>query len=61
MVIYLQNVVICFSRGVDALLSQAKDWESRAEYGRAIDIYLKLNKGMTQNHDILEDSWTKVC
>jgi len=47
-------------RGLDALLSQAKDWESRAEYGRAIDVYLKLNKEMTQNYDILEDSWTKA-
>ena len=42
------------------MLSQAKDWESRAEYGRAIDVYLKLSKSMTQNFDILEDAWTKV-
>ena len=41
-------------------MAQAKDWESRGEYGRAIDIYLKLNKSMTQNHDLLEDAWTKV-
>ena len=47
-------------KGADTFLSQAKDWESRAEYNRAIDLYMKITPELTANKNVLEESCLKA-
>ena len=41
-------------------ISQARDWETRAEYNRAIDLYLRVSPQMVSNIDTLGDVYTKA-
>lgn len=41
-------------------ISQARDWETRAEYNRAIDLYLRVSPQMVSNIDTLGDIYTKA-
>ena len=47
-------------RGADSLISQGREWETRAEYNRAIDLYLKVTPEMTNNKDLLEKVYSKA-
>ena len=42
------------------MLSQGKEWEKKAEYNRAIDMYLKITPDMTTDHELVEDAMVKV-
>lgn len=42
------------------MLSQGKEWEKKAEYNRAIDMYLKITPNMTTDHELVEDAMVKV-
>ncbi len=47
-------------RGADSYMAQAKECESQADYERAVAAYLKVNKPLTQNEQMMERAWTKV-
>lgn len=42
------------------MITQARDWETRAEYNRAIDLYLRVTNEMTNNRELLEEVYTKA-
>ncbi|XP_023687337.1 intraflagellar transport protein 172 homolog [Paramormyrops kingsleyae] len=46
-------------RGMEALLEQAREWEQSAEYGRAVECYLKVEDA--SNAALLEKCWTKAA
>ncbi len=47
-------------RGAEALVQQAREWESSGEYARAVDCYLKITDKVTADTNILEKAWVKV-
>ena len=42
------------------MIAQARDWETRAEYNRAIDLYLRVTTDMTTNKELLDEVYTKA-
>ena len=42
------------------MISQARDWETRTEYNRAIDLYLRVTPDMISKSEILEEIYTKA-
>lgn len=48
------------SSGAEMYISQARDWETRAEYNRAIDLYLRITPQMVSNIDTLGDVYAKA-
>ncbi|XP_074640366.1 intraflagellar transport protein 172 homolog [Tubulanus polymorphus] len=48
------------TRGADALVQQAREWESSGEYVRAIDCYMKVTPKHTSDTSILEKCWIKA-
>ena len=57
---WLTDILCCFIRGAESLLSQGKDWEKKGEYNRAIDMYIKITPNMTTDHELVEDAMVKV-
>ncbi|XP_078598147.1 intraflagellar transport protein 172 homolog [Branchiostoma floridae x Branchiostoma japonicum] len=49
------------SQGADALIEQAKEWESSGEYVRAVDCYVKVTTVHTQDPAVLEKCWKKAA
>ncbi|KAI8482238.1 hypothetical protein Bbelb_400200 [Branchiostoma belcheri] len=49
------------SQGADALIEQAKEWESSGEYVRAVDCYVKVTTVHTQDPGVLEKCWKKAA
>lgn len=47
-------------KGAESLVTQARDWETRNEYNRAIDLYLRITTDMTTNKSLLEEVYTKA-
>lgn len=56
----LTDILCCFIRGAESLLSQGKEWEKKGEYNRAIDMYVKITPNMTTDHELVEDAMVKV-
>lgn len=56
----MRNIYYSLFRGADTLITQARDWEARAEYNRAIDLYLRITADMTNNKVLLEEVYTKA-
>lgn len=46
--------------GAEALVQQAREWESNGEYQRAVECYVKVTNQVTQDLKILEKCWLKV-
>ena len=42
------------------MIAQARDWETRTEYNRAIDLYLRVTTDVTSNKEVLEEVYTKA-
>ncbi|XP_027053913.1 intraflagellar transport protein 172 homolog [Pocillopora damicornis] len=57
---YDREVMSKGNRGAESLLSQGKEWEKKAEYNRAIDMYLKITPNMTTDHELVEDAMVKA-
>lgn len=49
-----------FVRGAEALVQQAREWESSAEYARAVECFLKVTPNVTSDISVLEKCWAKV-
>lgn len=47
-------------RGAEGFIAQARDWETRAEYNRAIDLYIRVTPEIAGNKSIVEDAYTKA-
>jgi len=47
-------------KGAETYISQARDWETRAEYNRAIDLYLRVTPDMVSNKTVLDEVYTKA-
>ncbi|XP_065670042.1 intraflagellar transport protein 172 homolog isoform X3 [Hydra vulgaris] len=47
-------------KGAESFISQGRDWETRAEYNRAIDLYLKVTPEMTNKKELLEKVYSKA-
>jgi len=64
---YVQSYLRCNSlrccvvgRGADTLIEQAQSWESKGEYLRAIDCYVRLTSDVTSDTNVLQRCWVKV-
>ncbi|XP_070555163.1 intraflagellar transport protein 172 homolog [Ptychodera flava] len=57
---YDREVLSRGTRGADALVNQAKEWEASGEYARAIECYLKVTTKQTQDAGLLEQCWRKA-
>lgn len=49
-----------FHRGAEGFIAQARDWETRAEYNRAIDLYIRVTAEIAGNKSTVEDAYTKA-
>ncbi|XP_077991845.1 intraflagellar transport protein 172 homolog [Glandiceps talaboti] len=58
---YDREVLSRGTRGADALINQAKEWQSSGEYGRAVECYLKVTSKQTSDANVLEQCWTKAA
>ena len=47
-------------RGAEALVQQAREWETSGEYVRAVECYVKVTNKVTSDTHILEKCWVKV-
>ncbi|XP_063770977.1 intraflagellar transport protein 172 homolog isoform X3 [Pseudophryne corroboree] len=47
------------TRGAEALMEQAREWEQAGEYGRAVDCYLKVKD--LDNVGVMEKCWLKAA
>jgi len=54
------NTIICFHRGSESMISQAREWESSGEYARAVECYLKVTQELTNDRELLVKCWLKV-
>lgn len=46
--------------GIEAMVRQAREWESSGEYARAVECYLKVTTNLTSDMNVLEKCWMKV-
>lgn len=46
--------------GIEAMVRQAREWESSGEYARAVECYLKVTTNLTDDRNVLEKCWMKV-
>ena len=56
----LSSSCLFYCRGAEALVQQAREWESNGEYQRAVECYVKVTSQVTQDQKILEKCWLKV-
>eukprot|EP00111_Clytia_hemisphaerica_P000435 TCONS_00001218-protein len=47
-------------KGAEGIIAQARDWETRAEYNRAIDLYMRITQDMAGNSAVIEEVYTKA-
>ncbi|KAK8378095.1 hypothetical protein O3P69_018808 [Scylla paramamosain] len=57
---YDRTVLSKGSQDAQGLLRQARQWEESGEYGRAVDCYLKVTPGMSNDANLLEKAWSKA-
>ncbi|PIK55820.1 putative intraflagellar transport protein [Apostichopus japonicus] len=58
---YDREVLDKGTKGVETLISQAKEWEASGEYSRAVDCYLKVTQRQTSDTRVLEQCWSKAA
>lgn len=46
--------------GIEAMVRQAREWESSGEYARAVECYLKVTTNLTDDRNVLEKCWMKA-
>lgn len=56
----MSTITLHVFRNYQDLLSQALTWEKSGEYSRTIDFLLKLTVENCDDHDVLQQSWSKV-
>lgn len=56
---YEREVTTKGTRGTEALIEQAREWEQAGEYARAVDCYLKVKD--LDNVSLLEKCWMKAA
>lgn len=56
LILYLLFNITCTS----GILAQARDWETKGEHSRAIDLYLKITPNNSDDFDVLASSLEKV-
>jgi intraflagellar transport protein 172 len=49
------------ARGVEAIMSQARQWEESGEHGRAVDCYLKVDRTNTNSTATMAQAWGKAA
>lgn len=59
-IFYDQYFYLSIFRGAEGFIAQARDWETRAEYNRAIDLYIRVTPEIAGNKSIVEDAYTKA-
>ena len=49
------------NRGADTLIQQALEWESKTEYLRAVDCYIKITPQVTTDANVMQKCWMKAA
>ncbi|VDI67558.1 intraflagellar transport protein 172, partial [Mytilus galloprovincialis] len=47
--------------GLEAMIQQAREWESSGEYARAVECYMKVTPKLTSDLTVMEKCWMKAA
>ncbi|CAC5423828.1 IFT172 [Mytilus coruscus] len=58
---YDREMTSSSTSGLEAMIQQAREWESSGEYARAVECYMKVTPKLTSDLTVMEKCWMKAA